>query len=277
MKSFTTEGHRLAYRDEGSGEVLVIVHGTPTHSGEYAQVIERLSSRVRCIAPDHLGFGASDKPRDGDYSLAAHRRRLDALLRHLDVHRFHLLVHDFGGVIGLPLAISGTYAVKSVMILNSWVWPLVETEPHLRGQAWLVSSGLLPFLYRWFNFSPRVLVKAGWGKRVPLAADVRRGYIQQFPSRDDRSGPVSFLKALFRFDDQEWQTYRSLSALAATPVQIVWGAADKLISERSLSRWREELPGATVRVLEDVGHFVAEEAPEPLADSLTELMASSPR
>src|SRR5690242_4227331 len=101
MNGFSFEGNRLSYRDIGSGEPIVLVHGTPSSSLEFLEVINDLSQQYRCIAMDHLGFGQSEKPKNGDYTLAAHTKRLKALIEHLGLSKFHLLVHDFGGIIAL--------------------------------------------------------------------------------------------------------------------------------------------------------------------------------
>ncbi len=275
MKQFIFQNHSIAYRDEGAGEILVIVHGTPTDSSEYQRVIEALSRTVRCIAIDHLGFGESDKPEDGDYSLDAHRARLAALLDHLRIRRFHLLVHDFGGIIGLPLAADDRYDVQSISILNSWIWPLSETEPQMKRQAWMVSAGLLPWLYRHMNFSARYLLKLGWGRRSPLSAQVHGRYIGRFPAARDRSGTIGFLRALFDFENPNWRFHEKSLLLSRQPVQIVWGAADRLLSPRNLERWKQLLPQARIRVMADVGHFVAEEAPAELIAALREFLPAA--
>ncbi len=260
MNSITIERHRIAYIDQGAGEVLLIVHGTPTNSKEYEVVIKELSDQYRCIAIDHLGFGSSEKPLDGDYSLKAHQTRLEGLIQQLGVTTFHLLVHDFGGVIGLPLMINPKYQIKSVTILNSWLWPLCETEPALLKQQWAVNAGLLSFLYRQFNFSPKFLIKLAWGTESPLAPERHQMYIDQFPTPKDREGTVGFMKALFDFKNPIWQQAAVVGALKTKPVQIIWGLADKLVSPKNLARWKQEIPNVQVHELEKVGHFVAEEA-----------------
>lgn len=264
MPIFSFEGNTIAYQDRGAGEIIVIVHGTPTNSNEYKKVMQALSSKYRFIAIDHLGFGDSDKPNDGDYTLEAHQRRLKALLHHLDLKVFHLLLHDFGAVISFPLVCGSEFSVQSITVLNSWLWPLIETEPQMRFQTLLVSSGVMPFLYRWCNFSPRILFKLGWGKRTRLAKKTHQYYMDQFPSARERSGPIGFLKALFEFENPGWQQGQYLLKLRTLPVQIIWGTADRLLSLRTLERWKKELPNAQIHTLSDVGHFVAEEAPEEL-------------
>lgn len=273
MAYFEVQGCQIHYLDQGTGETVVFAHGTPTNSGEYRDVIAHLSSKYRCIAIDHLGFGHSEKPEEADYSIPAHRKRLAALLIHLDVRTFHLVVHDFGGVIALPLQKEEAFRVISVTILNSWLWPLIETEPQMRKQKWLVSSGVLPFLYRNFNFSPRILIKMGWGSRKPLSQERHRAYVEEFPKKESRSGTVSFLMALFDFDNPCWQQTDVLAGMTKISVQIIWGLSDQLVSPRNLERWQQLLPNARIHKLERVGHFVAEEAPDEVASFIDQMLS----
>ncbi|MNK01146.1 Haloalkane dehalogenase [compost metagenome] len=272
MQRFEYQGQQISFLDQGTGEAILIVHGTPTNSSEYQEIIEELSRNYRCVAIDHLGFGQSEKPEGGDYSIQAHQDRLIALLKHLNLKTFHLVVHDFGGVIGLPLTRNADFKIKSVTMLNSWLWPLIETEPQMKSQKWLLSSGIFPFLYRQLNFSPKFLVKLGWGTKKPLSKERHRFYIEQFPKKTDRAGAVGFLRALFDFENPCWKQADTISKMTETPLQIIWGKSDKLISTRSLERWKKLLPKAQIHEFENVGHFVAEEAPEEVAKLIDQLI-----
>ncbi|AGH94243.1 alpha/beta fold hydrolase [Pseudobdellovibrio exovorus] len=272
MKTFIYQNQKLNYVDQGRGETIVFVHGTPTSSSEYEQVIAELSKDYRCLALDHLGFGLSDKPENGDYTISAHQKRLESWLQHLQIKQLHLFVHDFGGVIGLPLLQKSDLQIKSVTLANTWLWPLIETEPQMQSQKALVTSGVFPFLYRHFNFSAKVLLKMAWGKRRPLSRQRHRFYRNHFPNRKSREGTVGFLKSLFDFTNPCWQQPSVLQTLKNKPVQFIWGEADKLISSRNLQRWHESLPESKIYKLHDVGHFVAEEAPEDVIEKLKQFI-----
>ena len=204
MTRVLLEGHSIAYRDAGEGPAVVFVHGTPSSSAEFEGVIAALSAQFRCVAIDHLGFGESAKPEHADYSIAAHRRRLASLLEHLALHEFHLVVHDFGGAIALPMVIDHPARVKSLTLMNAWLWPLAETEPALITQGPLLRSGVMRFLYRRLNFSARVLVRAGWGSHRPLTRQHHRQYVSAFKSPAERSGTVAFLEALLDPNEPAW-------------------------------------------------------------------------
>lgn len=267
----------MAYRDEGHGPAVVFVHGTPSSSAEFAALIDRLGPGFRCIAIDHLGFGQSDKPEAADYSIAAHRRRMVALLAQLNVHDFHLVVHDFGGAIAVPLVIENPRRVSSLTLMNTWLWPLSETEPAMRKQLPLLRSRLMAWLYRRFNFSARVLVKAAWGTHRPLTGDQHRRYMAAFRSPEERSGTVAFLHALVDSAESSWQRWRDLGVLATIPVLVLWGMGDKMITAKTLQRWQALVPTATIITLPRVGHFVADEAPELVADALQRFLTDAAR
>ncbi|XZE32386.1 alpha/beta fold hydrolase [Pirellulaceae bacterium SH501] len=273
LKHFAHPDGRLAYRDEGKGDVIVFVHGTPTSSLEYEGVIERLKDVYRCVVIDHLGFGGSDKPMNADYSIEAHTARLRALLAELSVKSFHMAVHDFGGVIGIPLAFDSVFHIRSITIMNSWAWPLIETEPQMRSQLWFLRSRWMNWLYLYMNFSPRVLLKMAWGKHRPLTKEKHRAYQSAFPSSQDRYGLVAFKDSLLNFDLPCWHM-ESLSSLRSIPIHLAWGMKDPLITSRNLERWCEIYPHARVSKFARVGHFVADEGEELLASALQDFLAN---
>jgi haloalkane dehalogenase len=121
---------RMHYIDEGAGPPALFVHGTPTWSFEYRHAIRATMGSCRCIAPDHLGFGLSDRPRGTAYTPEAHAARLREFVDGLGLDRFALVVHDYGGPIGLPLALEGR--VTRLVLMNTWMWPFdddKEMEP----------------------------------------------------------------------------------------------------------------------------------------------------
>ena len=268
MSYVIVEGVKLAYRDEGHGPVVVFVHGTPSSSAEFAGVFARLRTSFRCVAIDHLGFGESDKPAAADYSIGAHRARLQAVLARLGVGDYHLVAHDFGGPIALPLAAEHPERLLSLTLINTWCWPLEETEPALRWQRPLLRSAFMRFLYRHLNFSARVLVKAAWGTYRPLTRAQHARYQDAFQTAAEREGTVAFLQALVDgHESASWSTDR-IAQLATVPVLLLWGSGDRLVTTKTLQRWRDMFPGARVVALGGVGHFVADEAPELVADAL---------
>ena len=114
----------MHYVDEGQGDAILLVHGTPTWSFEFRHLIAALSTRHRCVAPDHFGFGLSGRPRAFAYTPEAHAAALGEFVDRLGLDRFTLVVHDFGGPIGLPLALRPQAPVRRLVILNAFAWLL---------------------------------------------------------------------------------------------------------------------------------------------------------
>ena len=110
-----SNGHRLAYLDEGKGPVVVMLHGNPSWSYLYRKVVRQLQGRYRCIVPDHLGCGFSDKPQEASYSLNMHIHNLEALLQGLGIDRCTLILHDWGGAIGMGWAVRHPAQVAAIV------------------------------------------------------------------------------------------------------------------------------------------------------------------
>ena len=121
---------RMHYVDEGRGDTLLFVHGTPTWSFEFRHLIKALSRRYRCVAPDHLGFGLSDRPADAAYTPEAHALASQRSSRTSGSTGVTLVVHDYGGPIGLPLALAADTRVARLILLNTWMWPF-DDDPEM--------------------------------------------------------------------------------------------------------------------------------------------------
>lgn len=131
-------GGRLRTVDVGDGPVVLFAHGTPTWSYEWRHLIAALSATRRCVAPDHLGFGRSDRPSGADYRPEAHAERFRTLVEALDLRDVTLVVHDFGGPIALPTALDSD-RITRLVVLNSWMWPFAD-DPSMRRGAWFIGT-----------------------------------------------------------------------------------------------------------------------------------------
>ena len=121
-RELDVEGGRLSYVDEGEGAPIVMVHGTPTWSFLYRHLIRELRPRYRCVAPDHLGFGLSDRPADWSYRPEDQGRNLARLIETLGLKDITLAVHDYGGPIGLAYALDHPENVRRLVLFNTWMW-----------------------------------------------------------------------------------------------------------------------------------------------------------
>ena len=252
---------RMHYVDEGRGDTLLFVHGTPTWSFEFRHLIPALSDRFRCLAPDHLGFGLSERPRGFAYTPEAHAANLAEFVDRLALDRVTLIVHDFGGPIGLPLALRDRSPVEKVVILNSWCWPFADNKDAVR-KARLAGGGVGRWLYKYANASLRLIMPSAYGDRRKLTPEIHRQYLSVFENRSDRVLVLHALaRALLGSHDFFASLWRDADRLRRFPTLIVWGLKDSAFPPYQLERWRELLPAAHVAALEDAGHWPHEEDP----------------
>jgi pimeloyl-ACP methyl ester carboxylesterase len=253
---------RMHYVDEGSGEPIVFVHGAPTWSFEWRHLILAFAPTYRCLAPDHLGFGLSDRPRNFAYTPEAHAENLAAFVEKLNPEPFTLVVHDYGGPIGLSLCLQHPERVRRLVLLNTWMWSFAgDRDMELKGRV--AGSRLGRLLYRWANFSLRVITPQAYADKSKLTPQIYRQYLERFPDRWSREAVLwALARALLgssRYYDSLWAQREKLHG---RPALILWGMKDPAFEPRQLARWREALPSARVVELEKAGHWPHEEAPE---------------
>jgi haloalkane dehalogenase len=264
---------RMHYIDEGSGPPALLVHGTPTWSFEYRHVIRAAMDSSRCIAPDHLGFGLSERPRRASYTPEAHADRLREFVDTLGIDRFALVVHDYGGPIGLPLALAGR--VTRLVLMNTWMWPF-DDDKEMANRARLVQGTFGRWMYRHLNASLRLLMPSAYGDKSRLTKSIRRQYLEPFRQKDDRVLVLwPLAHALLGSTPFYRDLYSRIDALRMIPVSIIWGLRDTAFRPHVLARWRKELPDAAVLALDNAGHWPHEEAPSEVAEAIAEFMGGT--
>jgi haloalkane dehalogenase len=273
---------RMHYIDEGPGHrpgpgapgagVLLFVHGTPTWSFEWRHLIRALSGTRRCVAPDHLGFGLSERPAGFAYAPEAHAENLAAFVRALDLRDITLVVHDFGGPIGLPLALAGDGRVTRVVVINSWMWSFAG-DKSMERMGRLAGTGLWKFLYRRADFSLKVLMPYAYGDKRKLTPAIHAQYRDRFPDAVSRERALwALAKALIGSGAHYASLWEQRAKLARLPGLVVWGLKDRAFPPPFLARWKEALPGARVVELAGAGHWPHEEEPEAVAAALREFL-----
>jgi haloalkane dehalogenase len=263
------EGGRLHYIDEGTGHTVVLVHGTPTWSYEWRHVIAALSPAMRVIAADHLGFGLSDQPHDADYRPEAHATRfgtfMDAIAGPQPVS---LVVHDFGGPIALPWALAHPERVRSLTVVNSWMWSF-EDDTLMRRRARLASGWLGRLLYRRANASLRLIMPSAYGDRRRLTPAIHRQYLEVFPDADARERVLFALaQALLGSSAFYADLWSQRERLKTLPLSLIWGMRDSAFRPTILARWADTFPHAQVHRIEDAGHWPHEEQPAAVIAAL---------
>jgi haloalkane dehalogenase len=260
-------GARMHYVDEGAGPTILFVHGTPTWSFEWRHLIAGLRGRFRCVAPDNLGFGLSGRPRDAPYTPEWHASNLAELVDRLGLDDFTLVVHDYGGPIGLPLALDGRGRVRRLVVFNTWMWSF-RGDAGVERPYRLLKGALGRFLYRRLNLSLRVITPSAYANRRKLTPAIHAQYLAPFPDFDSRERVLwALARALMQSDayyDSLWQRRDRLKGI---PALLVWGMKDPAFKPHQLERWREILPGQEVVEL-PVGHWPHEEAPQQVLEAV---------
>ena len=264
-------GNAMRYVDEGRGDPVLFIHGTPSWSFEWRHVIRALSDTHRCIAPDLLGFGLSERPRDFAYTPETHAQEIAAFVTALGLRDLTLVVHDFGGPIGLPLAVERDGIVRRLVVLNSWMWPLSE-DPAMARAARVMGGGFGRLLYERLNLSPRVIMPGAYADRGKLTPAIHAQYLAPFPDRWSRGAVLwTLARALLASGEHYERLWNQRSRLSALPVLVIWGMRDPAFKPTALARWRSAVPHASVVEL-PVGHWPQEEAPDDVIRALRSML-----
>ncbi len=262
-------GLRLHYLDEGQGDPVVMVHGNPTWSIYYRKLVKAFRDSYRIIVPDHMGCGLSDKPDDAHYDYTLNQRvdDLDALLEHLEVFdRITLVLHDWGGMIGMAYAARHPESIRRIVLFNTAAFhkPKDKSFPWL---LWLCrDTGIGSFMVRRFNAFSRSASHICC-KRRPLPRDVRKAYL--LPYEENSIATLRFvqdipLKSGDRAYDTVTELQNKLTLFRHTPVLICWGDKDFVFDRHFLNEWIRIIPQAEIHRFPDCGHYVLEDATEEI-------------
>ena len=277
-------GLSMSYLDEGprDGEVVVMLHGNPSWSYYWRNLVSGLSDKYRCIVPDHIGMGFSDKPEDStyEYTLQSRVDDVSALLRHLGITGpVTLAVHDWGGMIGFGWALSHAQQVKRLVITNTAAFPL----PAAKKMPWQLSLGrdsqFGAFIIRAFNaFSSGASYQ---GVETKMPADVRRAYVSPYNTWANRISTLRFMQDIpLQPGDKAWplvaEAGRRLPEFADRPAFIGWGLQDFVFDKHFLDDFRAALPNAEVTAFEDAGHYVLEDKQAILVPAIRKFLDANP-
>lgn len=264
-------GARVHFVDEGprADEAVVLCHGNPTWSFAWREAIRALSGTRRAIAVDMLGMGLSDSPEFFEYRLVNHVTTLETVLERLEVARVHLVVHDWGGAIGMGWARRHPDRVASITALNTAAFPGGRMPRRIA----LCRVPLLgSFAMRRFGAFEKPAVRMAVNK-VRLEPLVRRGYLGPYRGAARRRGIASFVRDIPMRPDHP--THAELTAIgeavrgfADRPVQLVWGERDFCFTPRFREQWLERLPHAEVTTFDDAGHYLFEDEREAFVQQL---------
>jgi pimeloyl-ACP methyl ester carboxylesterase len=273
-------GLRMHFLDEGDADAppVLMVHGNPSWSFYYRNLVKALSSTHRCIVPDHIGMGLSDKPDDAayTYSLAQRIDDLSALIESLKLTQpITLVVHDWGGMIGFGWAVKHPERIKRLVILNTAAFSL-PSDTSFPAALRFTRTWLGSFLVRGFNaFS--------WGatvfccRRNPMPREVALAYRAPYNTWQNRIATLRFVQDIPL--DPSDRGYALVESVAAqlhkfdnTPALIPWGAKDFVFNDAFLRQWQRYLPKAKVHRIADAGHYVLEDAADEIIPMIVDFI-----
>lgn len=291
-------GIAMSCLDEGprDGEIVLMLHGNPSWSFYWRHLVLGLRDRYRCIVPDHVGMGLSDRPDDGggtlppatpssapghyDYTLQSRIDDVDALLRHLGIDGpLTLAVHDWGGMIGFGWALRAPERVRRLVITNTAAFPLPAVKP----MPWQLTMGRdsTPggWLIRRFNLFARGAAR--FGTTRSLSPDVRAGYAGVYDGWRDAISTIRFMQDIpLREGDRAWPLLKAseaqLPAYADRPAFIGWGLRDFVFDRHFLEGFRKALPRAQVHAFDDAGHYVLEDRHAVLVPEIRAFLDANP-
>lgn len=286
-KLYPFQSHRLDiagigmhFLDEGPRDApaVLMVHGNPTWSFYYRNLVLALRDRYRCIVPDHIGCGLSEKPGDDRYRYTLERRIADlaCLIDHLQPKTpMHMIVHDWGGMIGFGWAANHPDRIATTVIANTAAFPLpVEKKfPAALGLVRYTSLGAL--LVRGLNAFSGLAAHVAFKK--PVSREVRKAYTGPYNSWANRIATLRFVQDIpLGPEDAAWDILKTtetrLPGFADKPCLLVWGEQDFVFDLHFLKRWKLIFPHAGVLSYPDCGHYILEDAGPPLTQAISDFI-----
>ncbi len=272
-------GHRYHYLDEGDGPVLLLVHGNPTWSFYWREIVLALRGQYRLVVPDHIGCGLSAKPstREYSYRLAQRIDDLGQLIGELDLRQITLVAHDWGGAIGMGAAVAAPDRFSRFVLLNTAAFPGGRCPMRIR----VCRTPLLGAIgVKGLNLFARAALRMATGHPERLTPAVRAGLLAPYGSWPDRTAVHQFV-----LDIPLGRRHPSFASLAAIedgleqfrehPVCLIWGMRDWCFTPAFLDRFVDLFPGAEVHRLADAGHYVVEDAHERIVPILDDFLQSN--
>ena len=265
-KYLDLDGLKYHYLDEGSGPPVVMVHGNPSWSFYYRNLVKALRHDHRCIVPDHIGCGFSDKPGDDryDYTLSRRVDDLERLIDSLDLlEKITLVVHDWGGMIGMTWAVRHPERIARLVILNTAAFPLPKAKPFPLALRICRDRVLGTLLIRGLNAFAAGAAAVGC-KINPLSAELKKLYCLPYDSWSNRIATLRFVQDIplqpgDRGYDLISATAAGLEQFRHLPTLILWGEKDFVFDRHFLDKWKERFPGAEVHSWKEGGHYILED------------------
>jgi haloalkane dehalogenase len=258
-------GVRVHYVDEGSGPPLLLLHGNPTWSFLYRDIIKGLRDRFRCVAPDYPGFGLSRPGSGYGFTPAEHARVIEAFVQELDLRDAGMMVQDWGGPIGFAVATRHPERFARFVIGNTWAWP--KSDPGTQAFSRFLGGPVGGHLILRRNVFVERIIPAGV-RRKKLPRPVMDAYRGPFPTPESRRPVHVFPREILRSRPFLAEVERGLDRVRDRPALLVWPTGDVAFRARERRRWEELFADHRTVPLEGAGHYIQEDAPEEIVSAI---------
>jgi haloalkane dehalogenase len=258
-------GSRVHYLDEGAGPPLILLHGNPTWSFLYRDLIASLRDRYRCIAVDYPGFGLSHAGPGYRYTPGEHAQVLEDLVLRLDLREATLMVHDWGGPIGFAVATRHPDRFSAFVIGNTWAWP--KSDPGTQAFSRLLGGPIGGWLILQRNFFVERIIPVGV-RRKKLPTAVMNAYRGPFPTPQSRRPVHVFPREILASRPFLADIESKLAALADRPALLVWGTKDVAFRTAERRHWEQVFPHHRTVLLEGAGHYIQEDAAQEIVAAI---------
>jgi haloalkane dehalogenase len=262
---------RVHYVDEGTGPAILLCHGNPTWSFLYRDIIRGLKDHFRCIAPDYLGFGLSDRPPGFGYRISEHATVVGELVDHLGLDDYLTMGQDWGGPISMAVGTDRADRVRGVILGNTWFWPTDDLTTKVFSRV--MGSPPMQWAILRRNFFVERLIPTGTA--TSLSDAVMAHYRGVQPSPEARAGVARFPKEILAARPLLERLSRDVPAkLGSKPTLLVWGMKDVAFRPGpNIPRMREAFPDHVLVELPDAKHYIQEDAPDRISKAIIDRFA----
>lgn len=257
----------MSYVDEGQGDVILCVHGNPTWSYFYRNLIRRFKKNYRVIAPDHIGMGLSDQPEHYAYNLEQHVQNLTELINKLDLKNITIVAHDWGGAISMGYAVNHPQNIKKIILMNTAAFRSSFIPKRIN----ILKTPIIgKFLIEKFNLFAYPATFMAVEK--PLKKSIKKGFLFPYKKTSSRMAITSFVHDIPM--NEKHPTYNYLKNIEeklkvlTCPIYLLWGAKDFCFNLSFLNQWKEFFPKAKVDIYPHYGHYLLEDAGEDILNKM---------
>ena len=263
-------GAVVHYIDEGSGPTLLLLHGNPTWSFLYREIVTGLRSDYRCVALDYPGFGLSGAPPGYGFTPAEHADVVAGFVRHLDLTGVTMMVQDWGGPIGFAVATRQPERFHSFVIANTWAWP--KSDVGTQAFSRLLGGPVGRYLIERRNFFVETILP-GNVRRRRLTDDEMNAYRGPFPTIRSRRPMAVFPREILRSRPFLADIAAALPKVSDRPALLVWPTKDIAFREPERRRWEATFPNHQTVLIDGAGHYVQEDAPAEIVTAIKDFVS----